>query len=410
MRSFSKLDGLFERSGEGPLSGLLVADFGRVLAGPYCTMMLADMGATVVKVESPNGDETRHWMPPIWEGVSTYFLSVNRNKLSVKLDLSDATDLSAARELAERADVVVQNFMPGKLKRFELDFDSVHRTNPSVVFASISGFGSAAGAHLPGYDLLVQAASGLMSLTGSPGEAPYRAGVAVVDVITGMHACIGILAALRHREATGKGQHVEVNLMSSALSGLVNQSGAFAIAGITPERMGNAHPSIYPYEPVTTLDGDLVLAIGNDRQFRILSEELGMADLSNDPRFATAPDRSLHRQDLRPILTSALSTRTADEWFRTLSAAGVPCAPIQDVAAGVKLAEQLGLAPIAHVGKECEGVPGIRNPIEFSLTPPTYDKPPPALGADTELFRRWLRQPSSRQPSKSALLEPTEAS
>lgn len=399
------LDELFERSGEGPLSGLLVADFGRVLAGPYCTMLLADMGATVVKVESPEGDETRNWMPPIWEGVSTYFLSVNRNKLSVTLDLRDPTDLSTARELVERADVVVENFMPGKLKGFGLDYDSVRPINPSVVFASISGFGSAAGADLPGYDLLVQAASGLMSLTGSPGQAPYRAGVAVVDVFTGMHACVGILAALSHRKATGQGQHVEVNLMSSALSGLVNQSGAFAIAGITPERMGNEHPSIYPYEPVATLDGDLVLAIGNDRQFRILSTELGMEELSSDPRFATAPSRSLHRQELRPILTSALSIRSADEWFRSLSAAGVPCAPIQDVAGGVELAERLGLAPIAHVGGGREGVPGIRNPIDFSLTPPTYDKPPPELGADTDAFKRWLRRQQPRQPEKNAVLE-----
>jgi len=271
------------------LSGTVIADFGRGLAGPYCTMLLADMGATVIKVESPIGDETRAWMPPEHEGKSTYYLSINRNKLSIELDFSDPRDLATARELAARADVVIENFKPGGLEKFGLDYQSVAAGNPDVIFASITGFGTAGGASLPGYDLLVQAASGLMSLTGAPETEPFRAGVAVVDVFTGMHACIGILAALNHRRVTGEGQRVEVNLMSSALSGLVNQTGAYAIAGVVPTRMGNEHPSIYPYEPIATGDGEIVLAIGNDRQFRVLCRELGTPELVEDPRFAFRP-------------------------------------------------------------------------------------------------------------------------
>ena len=275
MEDHNRLEELLARSGQGPLSGTIIADFGRVLAGPYCTMLLADMGATVIKVESPIGDETRAWMPPEHEGKSTYYLSINRNKLSIELDFSDPGDLATARELAARADVVIENFKPGGLEKFGLDYQSVAAQNPDVIFTSITGFGTAGGASLPGYDLLVQAASGLMSLTGAPETEPFRAGVAVVDVFTGMHACIGILAALNHRRVTGEGQRVEVNLMSSALSGLVNQTGAYAIAGVVPTRMGNEHPSIYPYEPIATGDGEIVLAIGNDRQFRVLCRELG---------------------------------------------------------------------------------------------------------------------------------------
>lgn len=392
------LDDLPAHSGQGPLSGLIVADFGRVLAGPYCTMLLADMGATVIKVESPAGDETRAWMPPVHEGESTYYLSINRNKFSVKLDFGDPDDLQVARELAARADVMIENFKPGGLKKFGLDYDSVAATNPSVVFASITGFGTSGGANLPGYDLLVQAASGLMSLTGGPDTEPFRAGVAVIDVFTGMHACIGILAALNHRQTTGEGQHVEVNLLSSALSGLVNQTGAYVIAGVVPTRMGNEHPSIYPYEPITTGDGEIVLAIGNDRQFRVLCEQLDVPDLVVDPRFARAPDRSRNRLELRPLLEAALSSNTASEWFDKLSAAGIPCAPIQDVAAGVQLAESIGLEPIIHAGVGEESMPGVRNPIRFSRTPATYDKAPPALGADTDQVRRWLRSSATQNP------------
>ncbi|MST32916.1 hypothetical protein GHK86_09330, partial [Acidimicrobiaceae bacterium USS-CC1] len=252
----------------GPLTGLLVADFSRVLAGPYSTMLLADLGAEVVKVESPGGDDTRTWKPPVRGEDATYYLAVNRNKRSVVFDLKDDADRAAAQELARRADVVVENFRPGGLARFGLDYDTVAAANPRVVYASISGFGSApAGAALPGYDLIVQAISGLMSLTGSPDGEPYRAGISVFDVMAGLHATIGILAAVEMRHRTGRGQHVEASLLASAMSGLVNQTSAWVAGGVVPYRMGNSHPSLFPYEPLPCADGDLIVTAGNDGQF-----------------------------------------------------------------------------------------------------------------------------------------------
>ncbi|MFN0283039.1 MAG: CaiB/BaiF CoA transferase family protein [Kineosporiaceae bacterium] len=378
----------------GPLAGLLVADFSRVLAGPYCTMLLADLGADVVKVESPAGDDTRAWTPPTSaDGVSTYFLGVNRNKRSVTLDLTDADDLAAARELARRADVVVENFKPGGLARFGLDHATVSTTNPAVVYASISGFGAGLGAGLPGYDLIVQAISGLMSLTGSPDGEPYRAGISVFDVMTGMHATIGVLAALRHREVTGQGQYVEVNLMSSALSGLVNHSSTVVNSDVVPYRMGNAHPSVFPYEPLPTADGDLVITSGNDRQFRVLCDVLGVAGLAEDARFARNADRTANREALRPLLVERLATRGKQEWFDLLIRAGVPCGPINTVDAGVAFAESLGLEPVVDVGPEGASRPSIRNPIRLSATPPRYSLPPPGLDEHGEELRRWLAVP-----------------
>lgn len=237
---------VFGREASGPLAGIVIADFSRVLAGPYCTMLLADMGATVIKVESPAGDETRAWKPPVFEGQSTYYLSINRNKRSIALDFGDAGDIETARTIAASADVVIENFKPGGLDRFGLDYASIVEHNPAVVYASVTGFGTAGGAALPGYDLLVQAMSGLMSLTGDPEFPGYRSGVAVFDVITGLHAAVGVLSALHERSQSGRGQRVEVNLMSSALSGMVNQTAGFLLSGNVPTRMGNEHPSIYP--------------------------------------------------------------------------------------------------------------------------------------------------------------------
>jgi crotonobetainyl-CoA:carnitine CoA-transferase CaiB-like acyl-CoA transferase len=371
----------------GPLNGLIVADFSRILAGPYATMLLADLGAQVIKVEGPGGDDTRTWMPPTRDGVSTYYLGINRNKRSIALDLKDPDDLAAARELARRADVLIQNFRPGGLARFGLDYASVAQANPEIVYASISGFGSGAGADLPGYDLMIQAISGLMSLTGDPEGPAYRAGISVFDVMAGMHANIGILAALHHRSATGRGQHVEVNLLSSALSGLVNHSSGYVAGNTVPYRMGNAHPSLFPYEPLPTADGELIVIAGNDGQFRKLCQVLGLPDLPSDPRFGRNQDRTANRADLRPILVERLMTRTKDEWFRDLIAAGVPCAPINTIDGGVALAEELGLEPVITVG----GVPGVRNPITFSGTPARYELPPPGLDEHGEEIRKWLR-------------------
>lgn len=376
----------------GPLSGLLIADFSRVLAGPYCTMLLGDLGATVIKVESPAGDDTRSWMPPEREGVATYYLSINRNKRSLVLDLSDLTDLRLAHELSARADVFIENFKPGGLKRFGLDYEAVQQRNASIIYASISGFGTAQGASLPGYDVIVQAMSGLMSLTGDADGPAYRSGISIFDVITGLHAALGILAALHHRGRTGEGQRIELSLFASALSGMVNQTAAYVAGNVVPTRMGNAHPSLCPYEPFPTADRDLVIAVGNDGQFSKLCEVLDLPALPSDPRFVHPKDRTRNREALHPLLTERLRTRTASEWFSRLSAAGVPCGPINSVEEGVAFAQQLGLDPLVEVGTGNAAVPLLRHPISFSLTPPRYELPPPALGQDNELLRAWLSQ------------------
>ena len=367
------------------LDGLVVADFSRVLAGPYATMLLADLGADVVKVERPgSGDDTRAWGPP-WSGEpgdeqATYFISVNRNKRSVAWDFGQPDGLRQARELARRADVLVENFKPGAFERLGLGYDDLRVENPGLVYCSITGFGHDAGRELPGYDLLVQAVGGLMSMTGTaPGE-PVKVGVALVDVITGLHAGLGILAALRHRDLTGQGQRVEVNLLSSLLSGLVNQSSGYVAAGHVPGIIGNRHPSIAPYESYPTADMPFVVAVGNDRQFASCVAVLGLTELADDDRFRTNPDRVRHRDELYDLMSGRLTTRGADEWFADLSAAGVPCGPINDVAGAFAMAERLGLAPIRDVA----GVPTVANPLTMSGTPARYDRPPPRLGEDTD--------------------------
>ncbi|WP_066043304.1 CaiB/BaiF CoA transferase family protein [Herbiconiux solani] len=379
----------------GPLDGLIVADFSRVLAGPFATQQLADLGATVVKVESPGGDETRSWAPPERDGVSTYYLGINRNKFDVVLDFRDEGDRATALELARRADIVIENFKPGGLAKFGLDYDSVAAVNPAVLYASISGFGSAGGASLPGYDLIVQAMSGLMSLTGSPDGPAYRSGVSVFDVMTGMQATIGLLAALEHRHRTGEGQHIEVNLLSTALAAMANHSSTYVAGGSVPFRMGNAHPSLFPYEPLPASDGEIVVVAANDGQFTRLAEALGRPELADDPRFARTEDRNRNRELLRPELVAALAGHTIAEWFDILTEAGIACGPINTIDGGVALAERLGLEPVVEVGEGERAVPVIRNPIRFSRTPARYDSPPPTLGEHDELVRAWLAGPAS---------------
>jgi crotonobetainyl-CoA:carnitine CoA-transferase CaiB-like acyl-CoA transferase len=375
----------------GPLSGLLIADFSRVLAGPYCTMLLADLGADVIKVESPAGDDTRSWMPPVTEdGVSTYFLAINRNKRSVALDLKNDRDLVLAKELARRADVFVQNFKPGGLARYGLDYDSVSAVNPSIIYASISGFGAGGGKDLPGYDLMVQAMSGLMSLTGDPDGPPYRAGISAFDVIAGLHTTIAILAALNHRNATGEGQHLEASLMASAMSGMVNQTSAFATAGVVPFRMGNSHPSLFPYEPLPTGDGELIVTAGNDAQFRRLCEMIGAPELPDDPMFSSNPGRTANRDKLRPLLAEKLAARSAGEWFDLLISAGVPCGPINTVDNGVEFAQKIGLEPIVTAGAGDRTRPSMRHPVTFSKTPASYPLAPPELDEQGDEIRAWL--------------------
>jgi crotonobetainyl-CoA:carnitine CoA-transferase CaiB-like acyl-CoA transferase len=379
----------------GPLDGILVADLSRVLAGPYCSMLLADLGATVIKVESPAGDDTRTWMPPVKDGVSTYYLSIGRNKRSVVLDFGDPDDRALAHELLRRADVALENFKPGSLAKFGLDYDSVARDNPGLVYLSISGFGTAEGAWLPGYDLIVQAVSGLMSLTGDPDGEAFRAGISVFDVMAGLHGLIGVLAALHQRDESGHGQHVEVNLMSSAMSGLVNQTAAYTAAGVVPTRMGNAHPSLFPYETMPTADRDMIITAGNNRQFRSLCEVLGIPEVADDPRFGSNGDRTQNREELRPLLLEALAKWKADDLFIALNKAGAPCGPINTIGEGVELAESLGLAPRVELGSAERAVTLVRNPITFSGADIRYDLPPPELGEHTDEVKAWLRDPAA---------------
>lgn len=373
------------------LDDLVIVDFSRVLAGPLATMVLADLGATVIKVERPEvGDDTRAWGPPYGDdGTASYFLSVNRNKSSVALDLRDRADLETVRGLVANADVVVENFRPGVMDRLGLGYEQLSATDPSLVYCSITGFGRDAGAGLPGYDLLVQAVGGLMSITGEPDGEPQKVGVALVDVICGLFAATGILAALRHRQRTGTGQRVEVDLLSSLLAALVNQASAVTTANTVPQRLGNAHPSIAPYEVLPCADGSFVLACGNDRQFAQLAAEIGKPELAGDPRFATNTQRVANRAALRAELVESLAQRDAADWASSLLARGVPAGQINDIAGALAMAERLELAPTVDVpGPSGDATRLVRNPIRLSKTPATYRTAPPALGQDQDAVLR----------------------
>ena len=374
------------------LQGLLVADFSRILAGPYATMLLADLGADVIKVErAGSGDDTRGWGPPFAGTDSTYFLAANRNKRSLELDLAQAEGRHSALALAARADVVIENFRPGALSKLGLGYEDVRRVNERVIYCTISGFGLEAGANLAGYDLLAQSVGGLMSITGPEPGVPTKVGVALVDVITGLHAAVGILAAVQHRERTGEGQRVTVNLLSSLLSALTNQASGYVSGGVVPDIMGNRHPSIAPYETFPTEDRPLALAVGNDRQFRSLCAVLGRDDLAGDPRFGTNTSRVAHREALFDELASAFKTSSADAWFEQLTRAGVPCGPINNIAEAFALAEQLGLQPIVTMETDSGStVRQVANPIGLTATPPTYRRTPPRLGEDTESILDWI--------------------
>lgn len=368
---------------DSALGRLRILDFSRVLAGPLATMTLADLGAEVTKVERPGGgDDTRAWGPPRdSQGEATYFQAVNRNKRSVALDLRDPEDLAEARRLAVESDVLVENFRPGLMAELGLDHESLAAENPGLVYCSITGFGgSGAGAELPGYDLLVQALGGLMSVTGEPDGEPLKVGVALVDVVAGLYAAVGILAAVEHRRESGEGQRVEVDLLSALLAGLVNQSSAYTQAGVVPGRMGNRHPSIAPYELLRCREGELVLAVGNDRQFAELCEVLGEPDLAADERFATNPLRVENREELRSLLEAGLAKKPATKWVDLLRARRVPAGVVNDIGAAFEFAERIGLAPTIEIPRD-EGPPVRlpRSPIGLSKTPPTYRLPPPRL-------------------------------
>jgi crotonobetainyl-CoA:carnitine CoA-transferase CaiB-like acyl-CoA transferase len=374
----------------GALDGLLVADFSRVLAGPLCTQTLGDLGADVVKVERPGaGDDTRAWGPPFVEQGSTYYLGLNRNKRSIALDLGDAGDLVLARRLAERADVVVESFRPGTIDRLGLGYDAIAAANPGVVFCSISAFGSGEeGARLPGYDLLLQAMSGLMSVTGEPDGRPLKVGAALIDMICGLYATTGVLAALHARSASGRGQRVEVSLMESALAGLLNQGSAHLLAGALPERLGNRHPSITPYETFRAADGEFAVAVGNDAIFARLCDVIGRPEVATADSFATNATRLERRAELEQILEDAFGAAPAADWVRRLSAAGVPAGPINDVAQAFAFAEAIGLEPVWEV----DGVRGVRSPLRLADTPAAARRRPPGLGEHDDELRAWLAE------------------
>jgi crotonobetainyl-CoA:carnitine CoA-transferase CaiB-like acyl-CoA transferase len=377
---------------DAPLHGLLVADFSRVLAGPLATMTLADLGADVVKVERPGaGDDTRSWGPPEHprEG-ATYYLGLNRGKRSVALDLTDPGDHALALELVARADVLVESFRPGTMAKLGLDPAELRRAHPRLVTCTISAFGTGEAARaLPGYDLLLQAMGGIMSVTGEPEGRPLKTGTALVDMLCGLFAANGILAALRARERDGTGQHVEVSLLDASLAGLLNLASGYLNAGVVPGRMGNDHPSIVPYGTYEAADGPFALAVGSDGLFARLCSELGRQGLAEDDRFRTNTARLAHRAELDAELGTAFAATTAGEWVTRLRAAGVPVGPVNDVAQAFAFAESLDLDPVDETG----GVRTVRSPVRLSRTPAHVARRPPRLDEHGDDLRSWLRQP-----------------
>jgi crotonobetainyl-CoA:carnitine CoA-transferase CaiB-like acyl-CoA transferase len=373
---------------EGPLAGLLVADFSRVLAGPLAAMLLGDLGADVIKVERPDGgDDTRAWGPPWRDEVSTYYLALNRNKRSVALDLTDEGDRRLARTLATRADVLVESFRPGLMASWGLDGDALREANAGLVSCSVTAFGTAPEAKgLPGYDFLLQAMGGLMAVTGEPDRPPLKAGTAVVDLVCGLLAANGIQAALVERARTGRGRHVEVSLMDSALTTLLNQATAWVAGGVRPQRGGNRHPSIVPYELYEAADRPIVIAAANDRLFARVCEAVGLPELAADPRFASNEARVANVDALADALNAVLRERPAGHWIETLQAASVPAGFVNEVDEAFALAERLGMEPTEEHG----GLPLIRPPLRLDGERPPIRRAPPALDEHGDDLRAWL--------------------
>lgn len=371
------------------LDGILVADFSRVLAGPLASMTLGDLGADVVKVEPPTGDDTRAWNPPADDrGRATYYLTVNRNKRSVVLNLKDEADLDLARELIRRADVLIENYRPATMGRFGLDYETVSAENPGLVYCSISGFGENGGRDLPGFDPLVEAVSGLMSVTGPADGEATKVGVALVDVMTGQNAVIAILAALRAREQDGRGQKVSVNLLSTALAATENHGSSYLATGVSPRRSGNVHASIAPFETFQTENGPMMLCVGNEREFRHLLEALELEELAEDERFQNNAARVENRAELHRILGERLSAETKEYWVEVFHEKGVPAGPVNEIGTGFELAESLGLDPI----DDFDGTRSPASPLGLSSTPPKTRLAPPDLDQHGEEIRAWLSQ------------------
>jgi crotonobetainyl-CoA:carnitine CoA-transferase CaiB-like acyl-CoA transferase len=376
-----------------PLQGIRVLDLSRVLAGPYCTMVLGDLGADVIKVEPPEGDETRGWGPPFAEGESAYYLCVNRNKRGIVINLKTDEGKKILRDLALQSDVLVENFRVGTLEKFGLDFATLHELNPKLIYCSITGFGQTGSMKdKPGYDFMIQALGGLMSITGEPEGEPMKTGVAVVDLFAGQNAIIAILAALQARTLTGRGQHLDISLFDSQLGWLANVASNYLISGKLPKRHGNAHANIVPYQSFQASDGWFAIAVGNDRQFVRLCEMLDKSEIALDEKFATNSARVQNRDELIPLLRSIFITRTVNEWLADLEKAEIPCGPIQNFEqvfsmSTVKEREMLVKMDHPTIGE----LPLVGSPLKMSDTPVEYRLSPPLMGEHTEEVLRELK-------------------
>jgi formyl-CoA transferase len=375
-----------------PLQGIRVLDLSRVLAGPYCTMVLGDLGADVIKVEPPEGDETRGWGPPFAGGESAYYLCVNRNKRDIVIDLKTEEGEKILRELALRSDVLVENFRPGTLEKFGLDYKTLHGLNPGLIYCSITGFGQTGSLKdKPGYDFMIQALGGLMSITGEPAGEPMKTGVAVVDLFAGQNAIIAILAALQARQLTGKGQHLDISLFDSQLGWLANVASNYLISGEPPKRHGNAHPNIVPYQSFQSSDGWFATAVGNDRQFERLCAVINKAELSSNEKFATNAARVQNRDALIDLLKAVFLQDSTSAWLQKLEQFEIPCGPINDleqVFAMPTVAERGMLIEMDHptIGR----LPLVGSSLKMSETPVEYKSPPPLMGEHTQEILKEL--------------------
>jgi crotonobetainyl-CoA:carnitine CoA-transferase CaiB-like acyl-CoA transferase len=374
-----------------PLAGVRVIDFTRVLAGPYCTMLLGDMGADVIKIEeATRGDETRQWGPPYAgdsaDAMSAYYLSANRNKRSLTLNLQSAQGQAIARQLAAGAAVVVENFKPDGLAAYGLGYDDLRALNPALVYCSISGFGQTGPyRNRPGYDFVIQAMSGIMSITGAADGEPYKVGVAITDVIAGLYASSAILAALRHTEQTGEGQHLDVSLLDSAVASLVNIASNVLVGGVPPLRYGNAHPNIVPYQTFAAADGEFAVAVGNDRQFASLCRVIERPDLGSDPRYMTNPARVQNRETLIDELQHAFARRPSTAWIDALLAEGIPCGAVNDVPTILHDPQIVARGLVQDVALSNGATAALVGmPVGFSATPPQTRLPPPLHGEHTD--------------------------
>jgi glutaryl-CoA transferase len=377
----------------GPLDGVIVADFSRVLSGPYCTMILGDLGADVIKIERPGqGDETRGWGPPFAGGESAYYLSINRNKRSIALDLAREDHRAVARRLIERSHVLVENFRPGTMDRLGFGYEACRNLNPRLVYASISGFGEAGPARdEPGYDYVAQARGGIMSVTGEPGREPQKVGVAIADITTGLFCAIAILGALRSAEASGEGQRVHTSLLESQIAWLANQASNYLVGGVEPTRMGNAHPNIVPYQVFAASDAPFVLAVANEMHWSRFCAVIARPGLERDPRFAANADRVANRAELVPLLAELFLSRSRDEWIAVLSAAEVPCGPINSIAEVFADPQVRALGLVETIEHPTIGdLPLVRSPLGLDSTPAATRLAPPLLGQHTDEILRQL--------------------